>query len=287
MTEEEMEDLAEKIAKKVFKMEELKRDKEKEKSMRSKVFEEGSEFLICKSCSSYKDSADLPPQLKRSCKAGLGFIAKYKEAGGKRNKYKIRQVMKEHCESNIHKWCEKKETEVKEVSKSYEQENKEVGLLVITAFLKTALEGGSSADFIKEINFLHLIPGVKKSQKNNSRYRFFILRDDCFEVMNGIVKNLFQSDQVTELSVTLDKVTVQHRSFTVLLTFFFHNGRIHCILNSLLKMNLEDYDAAGTAHMVVTNLQETLCLTRTELARKLLHFRCGYVSIYLVIYVTN
>ena len=71
-----------------------------------------------------------------------------------------------------------------------------VGLLVIQAFLKTALTGGSSVDFIREIDFLHLIPGVKKSQKNNSQNRFFILRDDCFEVMNGIVKNLFQSDQV-------------------------------------------------------------------------------------------
>ena len=72
-------------------------------------------------------------------------------------------------------------------------------------------------------------------------------------------------------------MTVQHRSFTVMLTFFFHDGRIHCLLNSLLKMNLEDYDAAGTARMVVTNLQETLGLTRTQLARKLLHFRWGYV----------
>jgi len=271
MTEEELEELSEKIAKKVFKMGELKKDKEEEKILRGKVFQEGTEFLICKSCPKYKDSEDLPPHLRKSKSQGLGFISKLKEGGEPRPAYVIRGCMKDHCESSIHKWCKEKETEVKETAKTFEEENKEAGLLVIKAFLKTALAGGGAADFVKEIDFLHLIPGVTKSQKNNSKSRFFVLRDDCYEVTSGIVKELFQSGKVTELAITLDKITVQYRSFTVLITFFFYNGRIHCLLNALLHMDLEAYNAAGTAELIVNSLRETLGLTRTQLASVLLH----------------
>lgn len=150
--------------------------------------------------------------------------------------------------------------------------------MVIKTFLKTARSGGSSEDFLRDIDFTHLLPGILKSQKNNSKHAFFELRADSFEVVTDQVHTLFTSDEISELSATLDKVTVQHRSFTVLLTFFFHLGRIYCLLNSLIKMNEEDYDAVGTAVMVVANLRETLGLTRTKLANKLLHFRFEILS---------
>lgn len=78
---------------------------------------------------------------------------------------------------------------------------------------------------------------------------------------------------ITEIAVTLDKVTVQHRSFTVLLTLFFVDGKIYCALNDLLTMKEDDYDARGTAAMVVRSLKETLGLSRTQLAKRLVHFR--------------
>ena len=70
---------------------------------------------------------------------------------------------------------------------------------------------------------------------------------------------MFKSEKITELSATftLDMVTVQLRSFTVLLTFFFRNGKIFCLLNSVLKMGEDDYDSAGTASMVVRSLKES------------------------------
>ena len=74
MTEEELEELSERIDKKVFKMGELKKDKEEEKILRGEVFQEGTEFLICKSCPKYKDSEDLP-HLRKSKSQGLGFIS--------------------------------------------------------------------------------------------------------------------------------------------------------------------------------------------------------------------
>ena len=71
----------------------------------------------------------------------------------------------------------------------------------------------------------------------------------------------------------MDKVTVQSRSFTVLLTYFFYEGKIYCLLNSLLKMGEEDYDSEGTARMIISEMSKTLGLTRTQLSKKLLHFR--------------
>ena len=85
---------------------------------------------------------------------------------------------------------------------------------------------------------------------------------------------MFRDEEgITEIAVTLDKVTVQHRSFMVLLTLFFVNGKIYCALNDLLTMKEDDYDARGTAAMVVRSLKETLGLSRTQLAKRLVHFR--------------
>ena len=96
--------------------------------------------------------------------------------------------------------------------------------------------------------------------------------------MTESVQDLFKSGDITEFAVTLDKVTVQHRSFTVLLTFFFHGGTIFCLLNDLVKMNMEEYSAEGTAVMVSNKLQQTLGLSRTLLAGRLLHF--AYDGVY-------
>ena len=92
--------------------------------------------------------------------------------------------------------------------------------------------------------------------------------------MTEAMHNMFRDKEgITEIAVTLDKVTVQHRSFKVLLTLFFVDGKIYCALNDLLTMKEDDYDARGTAAMVVRSLKETLGLSRTQLAKRLVHFR--------------
>jgi hypothetical protein len=56
------------------------------------------------------------------------------------------------------------------------------------------------------------------------------------------------------------------------MTYFFHNGKIHVLLNKLQKLKSDDYSAIKTAEMVVSVLKETLGLTDTQLARILRHF---------------
>ena len=70
----------------------------------------------------------------------------------------------------------------------------------------------------------------------------------------------------------MDKVTVNRTSYTVIVTYFFWEGKINVILNKLVKISTIQYDAPGTASMVIDCLIETLGLTKNQLSMKLVHF---------------
>ena len=98
---------------------------------------------------------------------------------------------------------------------------------------------------------------------------------ECCPDLNFIVSDktkTFFKNHVNYITVTLDKVTVQRTSYTVILTFFFHEGKIHIILNKLAKLSTEEYDATGTAEMLVQTLVDTLGISRARLANVLVHF---------------
>ena len=59
--------------------------------------------------------------------------------------------------------------------------------------------------------------------------------------MENAIEEKFK--QVKSACSTLDKVTIARIPYTVLLTYFFWDGRIHCTLNSLHVMSTKDYDA--------------------------------------------
>ena len=56
------------------------------------------------------------------------------------------------------------------------------------------------------------------------------------------------------------------------MTYFFCEGKLHCILNKLHKNTTDDYDSKGTATMVIKVLCETLGLTKEKLSKMLVHF---------------
>ena len=87
-------------------------------------------------------------------------------------KFEVGRHLKEHKESNFDLWCKRMSKEEKGKSKSFEEENKEAGLQVIKAYLQTVSVGGSTEYFLRLVNFTHLIPGIIKLQKNNSRKTF-------------------------------------------------------------------------------------------------------------------
>ena len=105
--------------------------------------------------------------------------------------------------------------------------------------------------------------------KNDARSEFFRLRNVTFDVLTEKTKQYFS--HVKDIAVTLDKVTVQRTSFTVICTYFFNNGRIHVILNKLRKLCTDEYDGRGTAKMLIDTLCETLGFTKMRLSRVLKH----------------
>ena len=175
LTDEDLERLAEKIAQKVFQKKEEKEERMKEELERKNVWEEGTEFFICKPCSKYCTLPEVPSELikSRRGKGAIGVIGKLKENGEPCKSFQIKSKLKEHCKSSLHIWCVRKESEVKTAIKSYEEKNKEVGKIIIRTYLKNVRRGLSSAAFQSDIDFLHLTEGIPNSQKNDSRQIFF------------------------------------------------------------------------------------------------------------------
>ena len=59
--------------------------------------------------------------------------------------------------------------------------------------------------------------------KNDSKAQFFRLRNIIFETLTIKTKNLFK--EIRDIAVTLDKVTVQRSSYTVIMTYIFRDGK--------------------------------------------------------------
>ena len=83
---------------------------------------------------------------------------------------------------------------------------------------------------------------------------------------------------IKDIAVTLDKVTTQRVSYTCLLTYYFYDGIIYCMLNKLMTMGENDYDSEGSARAVVEGLTETLGISKSRLADLLRHF--SYDGVY-------
>ena len=94
MSEYDMKKLAEKISQKVVQKQEEKEERLMEENERAKVLEEGTDFLVCKPCSTYSKTPDVPRGLVRSNMGGggafLGMIGKLMENGEKRPAWALR-----------------------------------------------------------------------------------------------------------------------------------------------------------------------------------------------------
>ena len=60
-----------------------------------------------------------------------------------------------------------------------------------------------------------------------------------------MIKSMFH--RVKNMTANLDKVTVGHISYMVILSYFFCKGNIYVCLNHIEKMEDNDYDEPSTA----------------------------------------
>ena len=86
----------------------------------------------------------------------MGVISELKEGGEPCPAYEIRKAMKKHSELGLHNWCVQRDVVVRKETKTFEEENKEVGKMVVLTYLRNAQHSRSFADFLNDINITHL-----------------------------------------------------------------------------------------------------------------------------------
>ena len=228
----------------------------------------GDTIITCRPCAIFSDGSDFPSHLNKLRRGKFGSVEKVTKTGEKKSNYHVLRAVKDHSTSDLHIFCCLKEKNMEENKKCFEKEDEAAGRITIRDVIKTIKRGGSAGDFQASQNMLHLESlhqNITVSTKNNSSDAFFKIRGVVFEVVTEETKNWFSETgpgQIEEISVTLDKVTIQRTRFTALLTYFFHNGVIYIILNKLFVMAAVEYNSEGTARSVVGHLMETLGLTR-------------------------
>ena len=288
-TEEDIEKLADKIAYKsalkTLEMLKLEREEIQNENMTiEETWIDGETVIICRPCLKFSAKEDVPTKFSRSRKGNFGMVDKRNPDGKPRLKKHINQSIKEHGIKDLHIYCCAREKEAETIKVDYENNNKAAGRVVIRNIIKTLKRGGSSVDFQADNNLFHLesnYQDIVVATKNDSSDAFFKVRDVVFDVVSEKVKDWFRQrgeGEVEEVAVTLDKVTVQRTSYTVLLTYFFRDGVIYILLNKLMVMNVDEYDSEGTARAVVDALVGTLGISRARLSDILLHF--AYDGVY-------
>ena len=270
-----------KIAYKLAEVLESKRAEKEMKDMDQRKIEEnwtfGETMLVCRPCMVYSKGPDVPALFRNGASRGSGTVQRKSKNGKERTRWRLNETCARHEKTNLHIWCESKEKKEMKVRRTFDERNEEAGKLVVRTGIKTLKRGGGAKDFMADLDLLSLTPGVVYAVKNNSEAMWFDIRESTYEVVSTMMKNFFR-ENVRDIAVSLDKVTVHHTSYTVIVTYFFCEGKLHMVMNQLTILKLDDYDAEGTARMVVDSLTATLGFTRTELANRLRHF--SYDGVY-------
>lgn len=273
----EIESVAEKIA------EILERKSEEKKSIAEKKLKieenwvTGDMMLVCRPCLLYSKNQEVPPHYRIGNRGASGTIQRKNRKGKTRELNVLKFMCGRHEKTNLHIWCQMKEKKEEIAKKSYKERNEAAGLLVVRTAIKTLKRGGGSQDFMADLDLLSLTPGVIYAVKNNSRMAFFDIREATFEVVSEKMRTFFK--KINHIAVSLDKVTVHHISYCVIITYFFWDGKLHVILNELAILTVDDYDSVGTAAMVIRSITSTTGFTRTQLANRLRHFRLSVLSV--------
>ena len=105
----------------------------------------------------------------------------------------------------------------------------------------------NAKDFLTE----NEIGTYNSATKNYSKNEFFRLRSVIYDRVTEKTKK-FSKKNIQDIAITLDKVTVQKTSYTAIMTYSFHGGKIHMVLNKLQTLSTSDYDGPGTANMLIS-----------------------------------
>ena len=157
---------------------------------------------------------DIPDRLKRLKRGHFGVLSK------KQQKFHLSSAMRLHEKSPLHIWCAKKVIEIKVSKEKSEKSNQEAVKLLATNAALCLKTFGSAVDFVRLNDKDNMTEGVTPAFKNDGSQELFSCRESFFLHLGESVKKLFR-DSVGAFSVTLDKLTVQHVSYSVIASYFF------------------------------------------------------------------
>ena len=282
MTEDEIEDLAEQLVKKM----KVSEEKEKEEQMivaeERDMWMESELHVQCKPCALYARGGDVPQKLKTTSRGGYGIVNKGQTG------FHFTEAKMKHKRAALHHWCFQKYLKKRDERISEENKNRIAGKKVCYNMLWCLTRYGSAYDFLALNDKDHIFAsfdgetGGTVAVKNNSTEMFFTLRDVVYDIVKKDIQDFFRDEKpetkIRDIAVTLDKMTIQHISYTVILAYFFRRGRIYCICVDVVVMNPEDYDSEGAARMVINSVCTSLGISRNRLIDILRHF--AYDGVY-------
>lgn len=258
--------IAKDIAREVVKLLDTSNEQECQHKKENVWHDGGDDKIICIPCSVFSSHEKVPKELRRFHKHGFGTFTKISETASiQTNKDRSKRI-NAHLESPLHVWCtnfSKLEAENEEKRKTT---NEKLCTKIVTNAIYCFRTSGSSYDFVRLNNKDELTAEVfgESATKNDGREQFFELRNIVFDKLSDYIKRLFQT--LKTASFSLDKVTVGGVPYTVLVTYYFYNGQIHCVLNNLHVMRSYEYSGEETANMIGLDLMESLGLTRRQIS---------------------
>ena len=80
-------------------------------------------MLVCRPCSLYSQSPEIPPQMRASSRGGFGTITRKNKKGRERPRWRLKEKCRDHDNSNLHIWCALKEKREGEKKASFDSRN--------------------------------------------------------------------------------------------------------------------------------------------------------------------
>ena len=230
--------------------------------------ETDDEKLYCVPCFKHTSSVLFPSHLKPGLRGNYGFFDKPDDPNYKANKERKKRML-DHTRSEIHSWCLNQEKSATAKHDAEAKLNSRCAEILVTSAFHCFLELDGSLKQVRLNSLLEMLMSDEYPTQNDGRQHFFSIREIAFDKLTEKVRENFKS--VKSACFTLDKVTVRRTPFTVIMTYFFFEGRIHVLLNSVHKMKVEEYDGRGSAEMVGNVLMKSLGLTREEVGKIFRH----------------
>lgn len=228
------------------------------------------EAWVCRPCLNFANSKERPMKLNKFYKFNFGVltISKQGDDSTRQSRKNERQSRHTHESSALHIWCAQMYKD-NQKERDMELKRNEEGAEKIVTNILFCLQNSLSAHAYRKMNNKDALRDKDFPTKNDGIQSFFQVRDLAYDSLLQTMSEKLKS--VRSASFSLDKVTVRMVPYTVLVTYFFHDGKLNTYLNAVYPMKSDQYSGEETAKFVGKELMRTLNLTRHEVATKFVH----------------